>query len=84
MLTPNLPASWQSFTFSILFRGCLLHIRIDRQHTRITNRGNREVQLLLYNKTVIAPAGKEVVAEKPKGAFYVKPCMRYGIKSNFG
>ena len=68
MLTPNLPASWQSFTFSILFRGSLLHIRIDRQHTRTTNRGNKEVQLLIRNKTITAAAGKEVLVENRQTA----------------
>lgn len=46
---PILPTQWDSYSFRITFRGADLQIKVDHEGVHVTNSGNQDVQVVLWD-----------------------------------
>lgn len=49
-LNPSIPAAWKSYSFRLLYRNCVLHVKIDREFVQVYTEGNKELMVVIYGK----------------------------------
>lgn len=57
-LEPHLPEKWEGIQFNLLVRDAQLRVEINREHIRLHNQSDEEMEVLLYGEQVLL-AGKE-------------------------
>ncbi|SMC25089.1 maltose phosphorylase [Clostridium acidisoli DSM 12555] len=46
-LNPSIPEKWETFSFNIMYRGFLLKIRVEKNHVKISNDSDKEIQVVV-------------------------------------
>jgi maltose phosphorylase len=57
---PNLPKEWHAYSFKIRFRKALLHVKLNKKHTEISNLSKIPVEIVLKDKNYIVDAESTV------------------------
>ena len=60
---PFLPSSWKALSFTILYRGSILKVNINKKQVSIENPGSEDLDLLLCGSMAHLRAGGSVVAD---------------------
>ncbi|SFM64667.1 maltose phosphorylase [Chitinophaga sp. YR627] len=62
--TPFLPGKWESFAFSIRFRGRILKVKVSKQDVTIENDATKDITVLIYGEAVHVAAGATVTSKQ--------------------
>ncbi|MGI4805780.1 MAG: glycoside hydrolase family 65 protein [Janthinobacterium lividum] len=63
--TPFLPEKWQNFSFHINFRNILLEVKVSSGEVQISNKSDRELQVLVYDQEQTVAGKQEITFNKP-------------------
>ncbi len=57
-LNPQIPSQWNVYTFKILFRDSLLHVKVSQHSVLITNEKGKTISFLLYGNKIELSEGE--------------------------
>ena len=59
---PFIPSQWNSFTFSMGFRGTQLKVKIDASQISITNFSKQEIEVAVFNQRYTIKEGEQHIS----------------------
>ncbi|MCF6240789.1 MAG: family 65 glycosyl hydrolase domain-containing protein [Bacteroidales bacterium] len=66
LFNPYIPEKWTSFSFKIRYRGHLLAITVNKKSVEITNKHEKDIELIVKGQEMIIPANETVKIEQLK------------------
>jgi maltose phosphorylase len=65
-MNPVIPRNWKQYRFQILVRNQPLEVRVSQSECEIINKGNRDLELTIFDKPIHVQSGKTHIAQTAK------------------
>ncbi|KOF56564.1 MULTISPECIES: glycoside hydrolase family 65 protein [Clostridium] len=59
-LNPFIPSKWKSFSFKVMFRGCLIKVKVGKDNIKISNESKKDIKILVKNKPYFINSLKDI------------------------
>jgi maltose phosphorylase len=65
-MNPVIPRNWKQYRFQILVRNQPLEVRVSHSECEIINKGNRDLELTIFDKPIHVQSGKSYISSTTK------------------
>ena len=59
VINPRLPKHWTDLTFSMRFKGSIVHINVQKELCTLTNQGSQDIPILIKNTSIMLHAREQ-------------------------